>query len=67
MAKFIALVMGQGELPADYLDQPAPDPAQFGQSSEDDGSRDNPLMRNMPACNELPRRRRGAARRSVTG
>ena len=38
MAKFIALVMGQGELPADYLDQPAPDPAQFGQSSEDDGT-----------------------------
>ena len=30
MAKFIALVMGEGELPADYLDQPAPDPAQFG-------------------------------------
>ena len=52
MAKFIALVMSQGELPADYLDQPAPDPAQFGQSSEDDGSRDNPLMRNMPSCNE---------------
>ena len=52
MAKFIALVMSQGELPADYLDQPAPDPAQFGQSSEDDGSRDHLLMRNMPAVNE---------------
>ena len=52
MAKFIALVMSQGELPADYLDQPAPDPAQFGQSTEDDGSRDNPLMRNMPSCNQ---------------
>jgi pimeloyl-ACP methyl ester carboxylesterase len=51
MAKFIRLVMGQGELPADYLDQPAPDPAQFGQASEDDGTRDNPLMRNMPAGN----------------
>ena len=24
MAKFIALVMSQGELPADYLDQPRP-------------------------------------------
>ena len=23
----------------------------FGQSAEDDGSRDNPLMRNMPGCN----------------
>ena len=51
MAKFIQLVMGQGELPADYLDHPAPDPSMFGQSAEDDGSRDNPLMRNMPACN----------------
>jgi len=51
MAKFIQLVMGQGELPADYLDQPAPDPAMFGQPTEDDGSRDNPLMRNMPAGN----------------
>jgi hypothetical protein len=24
----------------------------FGMSTEDDGARDNPLMRNMPACNE---------------
>jgi hypothetical protein len=23
----------------------------YGQPSQDDGSRDNPLMRNMPACN----------------
>ena len=51
MARFIALVMSQGELPADYLDRPAPDPAQFGQPTEDDGSRDNALMRNAPACN----------------
>ncbi len=50
MAKFIQLVMRTEELPADYLDQPAPDPAMFGQSSEDDGSRDNALIRNMPAC-----------------
>ena len=50
MAKFIQLVMRTEELPLDYLDQPAPDPAMFGQSSEDDGTRDNPLMRNMPAC-----------------
>jgi pimeloyl-ACP methyl ester carboxylesterase len=51
MAKYIQLVMARSELPGDYLDQPAPDPAMFGQPSEDDGSRDNPLMRNMPACN----------------
>ena len=66
MAKFITLVMSQGELPADYLDQPAPDPAQFGQSSEDDGSRDNPLMRNMPSCNQS-RSTRLRWTRSVTG
>jgi pimeloyl-ACP methyl ester carboxylesterase len=53
MAKFIALVMGQGELPEDYLERPAPDPAMYGQPTEDDGSRDNPLMRNAPACNLL--------------
>jgi pimeloyl-ACP methyl ester carboxylesterase len=52
MAKFIKLVMFDGELPAGYLDEPAPDPASFGMPSEDDGSRDNPLMRNMPSCNE---------------
>jgi pimeloyl-ACP methyl ester carboxylesterase len=50
MARFIQLVMRTEELPADYLDQPAPDPAMFGQPTEDDGSRDNPLIRNMPAC-----------------
>jgi pimeloyl-ACP methyl ester carboxylesterase len=50
MAKFIQLVMRTEELPRDYLDQPAPDPAMFGQPSADDGSRDNPLIRNMPAC-----------------
>jgi len=49
MAKFIPLVMFDGELPADYLAQPAPDPAMFGMSSEDDGTRTNPLLRNMPA------------------
>ena len=41
-----------GELPTGYLDRPAPDPAPFGQSSQDDGRRDNALTRNMPACNE---------------
>ena len=52
MAKFIAFVMHNGLVPEDYLDRPAPDPADFGMSSEDDGSRSDPLMRNMPACNE---------------
>jgi pimeloyl-ACP methyl ester carboxylesterase len=52
MAKFIALVMHDGEITANYLEQPAPDPAVFGMSSDDDGSRSNPLMRNMPSGNE---------------
>ena len=44
MAKFIQLVMHDGPLPDDYLDRPAPDPAQFGFSAEDDGSRDDALL-----------------------
>lgn len=51
MAKFIAFVMVEGPLAEDYVDQPAPDPATFGLPAEDDGSRTDPLMRNMPACN----------------
>jgi pimeloyl-ACP methyl ester carboxylesterase len=52
MSKFIKLVMFSGEVTQAYLAEPAPDPADFGMSSEDDGSRDNPLMRNIPTCNE---------------
>ena len=44
MAKFIQLVMHVGPLSDDYLDQPAPDPAQFGLPTEDDGIRDDPLL-----------------------
>lgn len=44
MAKFIQLVMHPGVLPNDYLDRPAPDPAQFGLPAEDDGSRDDLLL-----------------------
>lgn len=44
MAKFIQLVMHPGPLPADHLDRPAPDPAMFGLPTEDDGSRDDPLL-----------------------
>ena len=44
MAKFIRLVMHQGEFTDDYLAQPDPDPAVFGLPAEDDGSRDDPLM-----------------------
>lgn len=41
MAKFIALVMVEGELTAEYADRPDPDPAMFGMPTEDDGSRDD--------------------------
>ena len=44
LAKFIALTSLKGEIPADWTDRPAPDPAMFGMPTEDDGSRDDPLM-----------------------
>ena len=44
MAKFIAIVMHKGPVPADFADQPAPDPAMFGLPTEDDGSRDDVLL-----------------------
>jgi pimeloyl-ACP methyl ester carboxylesterase len=44
MAKFIALVSHQGPIPADYVDRPAPDPAMFGLPTEDDGSRNDPVV-----------------------
>lgn len=50
MAKFIPFVMHDGPVTEAYLDRPAPDPAMFGMSSEDDGSRTDPLMRNLPGC-----------------
>jgi pimeloyl-ACP methyl ester carboxylesterase len=44
MAAFIAMTSWRGEFTDDYFAQPAPDPAQFGMTSEDDGSRDDPLL-----------------------
>ena len=44
MAKFIQLVMHRGPFPDDYLDRPAPDPAQLGLPTEDDGTRDDALL-----------------------
>ena len=34
----------QGEFTDDYFATPAPDPAQFGMTTEDDGSRGDPLL-----------------------
>jgi pimeloyl-ACP methyl ester carboxylesterase len=44
MAAFIALTSWQGEFTDDFFAQPAPDPAMFGMPSDDDGSRDDPLL-----------------------
>jgi pimeloyl-ACP methyl ester carboxylesterase len=44
MAAFIAMTSWQGEFTDEYFAQPAPDPAAFGMPTEDDGSRDDPLL-----------------------
>jgi len=44
MAAFIAMTSWRGEFTDDYFAQPAPDPAAFGMATEDDGSRDDPLL-----------------------
>lgn len=44
MAAFMAMTLWQGEFTDDYFAQPAPDPAAFGFPTEDDGSRDDPLL-----------------------
>ena len=51
MAKFIDLVSQKGPLTADYVNRPAPDPANFGLPTEDDGSRNDPLVgQNIVTC-----------------
>lgn len=53
MAKFIALVSHDGPLTSAYLQQPAPNPADFGLPTEDDGTRDDPLVgQNIVTCGE---------------
>ena len=44
MAAFIAMTSWQGEFTDQYFAQPAADPAMFGMPTEDDGSRDDPLL-----------------------
>jgi pimeloyl-ACP methyl ester carboxylesterase len=44
MVKFISLVTHHGPVPDDFGSRPMPDPAMFGLPSEDDGSRDDPLL-----------------------
>ena len=50
MAKFLMLSSTHGEIPADFADLPV-NPADFGLPSEDDGSRDDPLIgQNLVTC-----------------
>ena len=44
MAGFIQMTSWTGEFTDAYFDLPAPDPATFGMPTEDDGSRDDPLL-----------------------
>ena len=51
MAKFIAAVSYAEPFPDDYANQPDPDPAMFGLPTEDDGTRNDPLlMQNIITC-----------------
>jgi pimeloyl-ACP methyl ester carboxylesterase len=44
LAAFIAMTSWPGEFTDDYFARPAPDPAQFGMPTEDNGARDDPLL-----------------------
>ncbi|MET7332063.1 alpha/beta hydrolase [Nonomuraea sp. NPDC005650] len=51
MMKFFAITGLRGEVPADFADQPTQDPADFGLPTQDDGSRDDPLLgQNLMTC-----------------
>jgi pimeloyl-ACP methyl ester carboxylesterase len=44
MAAFMAMTSWEGEFTDEYFAQPAADPALFGMPTDDDGSRDDPLL-----------------------
>jgi pimeloyl-ACP methyl ester carboxylesterase len=44
MAAFVAMTSWRGEFADEYFSQPAADPVAFGMPTEDDGSRDDPLL-----------------------
>jgi pimeloyl-ACP methyl ester carboxylesterase len=50
MAAFMALTTWQGEYTDAYFAQPAPDPAQFGFPTTDDGTREDPLLTDRAAA-----------------
>ncbi|MFD3517495.1 alpha/beta fold hydrolase [Streptomyces sp. NPDC058657] len=51
MAKFIGVTSRKGPFPATWADEPAPSAADFGLPTEDDGSRNDPLLgQNIRGC-----------------
>jgi pimeloyl-ACP methyl ester carboxylesterase len=51
MAQFISVVSHKGPMTLEFAGQPAPDPAMFGMSAEDDGTRTDPLLyQNIITC-----------------
>ncbi len=50
MAAFIGMTSWQGEFTDEHFARPTPDPAQFGMPTEDDGSRDDPLLSDRSAA-----------------
>ena len=51
MAQFILAVGHRGPMTAEFVAQPAPDPAMFGLPTEDDGNRTDPLLyQNIITC-----------------
>jgi pimeloyl-ACP methyl ester carboxylesterase len=44
MAAFVAMTSWRGAFTDEYFAQPPPDPVAFGMATEDDGSRDDPLL-----------------------
>jgi pimeloyl-ACP methyl ester carboxylesterase len=47
MAAFIAMTSWEGEFTEEFFAQPPPDPAAFGMPTEDDGTRDDPLLSDL--------------------
>ena len=56
MAAFMAMTSWHGEFTEEYFALPQPDPAQFGMPSDDNGSRDDPLLseRSTPVSSYRP-------------
>lgn len=50
MAAFVAFTSWEGELTEDFFAAGPPDPAQFGMPTDDDGSRDDPLLSGASAA-----------------